>query len=569
MLQITGSFAIGTHFCFIECDPKVASRENPLVSVVIPCYNHAHFLAEAIESVLAQKYPHVELLVVDDGSTDDTAAIASRYPAVRYIRQNNRGLAGARNTGWRASKGDFLAFLDADDFFLPGALEAGARALIARPELAFVSGDYQYVNADGSVRDRFPQRFVQHDHYQALLRGNYIGMHATVMYRREPLEEAGGFNPALPACEDYDLYLRIARRHRIGCHQELVAAYRQHGTNMSGDTELMLGTVLGVLRAQRRYAGVDRAHRRALAEGIAGWQSFYGEALVNEIMRRRHAGDRQRATRALTILLRHAPAYAARSVYRTAARTVLRVVRRALRTVTPGPLRRLVRSRHDSPFVGRVRFGDLRRLTPISRQFGFDRGLPIDRHYIESFLHRNRRDIQGRVLEVGDDAYTRRFGSNRVTIRDVLHIDDSNRLATFVGDLTVADHIPSDAFDCIVLTQTLHLIYDVRAAVRTLHRMLKPGGVLLATVPGISQLSDDQWADSWHWAFTERSTRRLFAEVFPEERIETEVQGNVLAAMAFLQGLAASELRREELDHRDLRYQLIITLRAEKPATLP
>jgi SAM-dependent methyltransferase len=211
-----------------------------------------------------------------------------------------------------------------------------------------------------------------------------------------------------------------------------------------------------------------------------------------------------------------------------------------------------------------VRFGSLRRLTPISRTFGFDRGLPIDRYYIERFLSAHAADIGGHVLEIGDDTYTRQFGGDRVKKSDVLHVSEGNPKATIVGDLTCATHIPSDRFDCVIFTQTLHLIYDARGALQTLHRILKPGGVLLATFPGISQISDERWRESWHWAFTQLSARRLFEEIFPQN-VCVEVCGNVLAAIAFLHGLAAEELRQDELDYRDAHYQVSILVRAVKP----
>ncbi|MDT7947006.1 MAG: methyltransferase domain-containing protein [Thermoflexus sp.] len=170
------------------------------------------------------------------------------------------------------------------------------------------------------------------------------------------------------------------------------------------------------------------------------------------------------------------------------------------------------------------------------------------------------------MLEIGDDTYTRRFGGDRVARSDVLHVQEGNPKATIVADLTCADSIPSDTFDCIIFTQTLHVIYDVRAAIRHLHRILKPGGVLLATFPGISQINRydmDRWGD--YWRFTTLSARRLFEEVFPPGNVTVRAYGNVLAAVAFLHGLSAEELRREELDYHDPDYELIITVRAVKP----
>jgi len=217
--------------------------------------------------------------------------------------------------------------------------------------------------------------------------------------------------------------------------------------------------------------------------------------------------------------------------------------------------------------VGWVRFGSLRRVLPISREFGYFRGLPIDRYYIEGFLAANASDIMGRVLEIGDDIYTHQFGNDRVTQSDVLDVMEGNKKATIVGDLASADHIPSECFDCIILVQTLQYIFDSRAALKTLFRILKPGGVALVTVPGISKASPyngEGWMYSWNWSFTSLSTKRLFEEIFPEKNVWVDTYGNVLAAMAVLQGLATEELRREELDHYDPAYPVTITVRAVK-----
>jgi SAM-dependent methyltransferase len=160
--------------------------------------------------------------------------------------------------------------------------------------------------------------------------------------------------------------------------------------------------------------------------------------------------------------------------------------------------------------------------------------------------------------------YTRKFGGNRVTISDVLHVTEGNPRATIVGDLTCADHIPSDTFDCIILTQTLQYIYDTRAALQTLHRILKPGGILLATFPGISRTDHEDCDGSWFWGFTSASGRRLFEEVFSFANVKIQAYGNVLAAISLLHGLAMEELRREELDHFDPDYEILIAVRAVK-----
>ncbi|HVP13526.1 MAG TPA: methyltransferase domain-containing protein [Phycisphaerae bacterium] len=217
-----------------------------------------------------------------------------------------------------------------------------------------------------------------------------------------------------------------------------------------------------------------------------------------------------------------------------------------------------------------VDWGSLRRLTPVSSVFGGDRGQCIDRWYIEQFLSANAADVRGRVLEVAEDTYTRRFGAERVLRSDVLHVSAGSRRATIVADLANGAGLESDTYHCIILTQTLLVIYDLRAAIQTLHRILRPGGTVLATVPGISQISRydmDRWGD--YWRFTTLSAQRLFEEVFPRETISVQSHGNVLVAAAFLYGLAVEDLRPADLESNDPDYQLLITIRAVKPEVSP
>jgi SAM-dependent methyltransferase len=206
----------------------------------------------------------------------------------------------------------------------------------------------------------------------------------------------------------------------------------------------------------------------------------------------------------------------------------------------------------------------MRRISPAARLFGYYRGVPIDRYYIENFLARHADDIRGRVLEVGDNCYTRRFGAAAVERSDVLHVPPGSPGATIVCDLASGESIPSTAFDCIILTQTLHLIYDVRAAIATLDRILRPGGVVLATFPGISQISNADWGHTWYWALTSQSAQRLFLERFASDAVRVETAGNVLAATAMLHGLVVSELRTTELNVHDPAFEVSIAVRAEK-----
>jgi SAM-dependent methyltransferase len=243
-----------------------------------------------------------------------------------------------------------------------------------------------------------------------------------------------------------------------------------------------------------------------------------------------------------------------------------RLIKSILRPIRPG-IETARRSVLGLPEVGAVDFGDLRRTAPISRKFGVDRGLPVDRFYVERFLDVHAHEIRGQVLEIGEDTYTRRFGGARVTGNDVLHVMAGNPVATIVADLAAAPQIPDERFDAIILTQTLQLIFDPPAALRTLHRVLKPGGTLLLTVPGISPVATKSpWGPTWYWSFTENSIRRLLAAHFDPGECRFETHGNVLAAVAFLEGLATEDLATDELTSVDEDYPVIITALARKSA---
>ena len=252
-----------------------------------------------------------------------------------------------------------------------------------------------------------------------------------------------------------------------------------------------------------------------------------------------------------------------------AGRTPLQALRRSVKAILPPTIVRLIqRVRGRQPLeipIGSVRFGDLRRFSPISPNFGFDRGTPIDRHYIETFLSRNASDIRGRVLEIGNNRYTCQFGGANVERSDILSVEASNPNATFVGDLTEAAVLPESAFDCIVLTQTLQYIFDIRAAVATLFRALKPGGILLLTVPSVrSQVDGRAWGATWYWWFTSAAIRRLLEELFQPEAVTVETFGNIFVATAFHFGIALEELKLGELDPSDPEFPVIVAARATK-----
>ncbi len=245
-----------------------------------------------------------------------------------------------------------------------------------------------------------------------------------------------------------------------------------------------------------------------------------------------------------------------------------------LKAILPVPARRWLRRqplRVERLLCRLEGQGDIdlfRRTTPVGCEWGGSRGQIVDRYYIERFLAENAGDVRGHVLDFGDDSYARRFGGAKVTHVDVLHLTADNPRATIVADLSDGDQIPSDTFDCILCTQVLLLVYNLHAAIRTLHRILKPGGVVLVTAPGIQKISrGDMEMSGDYWRFTTLSLRRLFEEVFPGEHVEVKAHGNVLAAIAFLHGLAVEDLQREALNYHDPDYEVTIALRAVKPTS--
>jgi Glycosyl transferase family 2 len=278
----------------------------PLVSVVIPCFNQGHYLGEAIESVLGQTHSELELIVVDDGSEDNSYEVAARYPGVRRLRQPNSGVAVARNRGLAESRGAFAVFLDADDRLLPNALEVGVGELLARPEVAFAAGRPRDIGRNGDVVREAMQPLVTRDHYLKLLEECFIWSGSSVVYRRAPFEAVGGFNERRVAADDYELYLKLARSYSVICHDAMVTEYRRHGSNTTRNAGLILSSQIQVLDGQRRHlrSGEERAARRI---GIHNTRIKQGEALVERIANAWRRRERRAVLRGLRMLARWDP----------------------------------------------------------------------------------------------------------------------------------------------------------------------------------------------------------------------------------------------------------------------
>lgn len=518
------------------------------VTIVVTTHNDAHFLADAMDSIAAQTHSAAEVIVVDDGSDSDPGQVPGFGPTVRLIRTGHQGLAAARNAGLEAATCPFILFLDADDVLTAEAVERGLACMAANPGAGLVYGAYSIV--DHQLQRKagpFVTRCGPLAH-QALLRENVIRMHGTVLYDRHKLAEIGGFDADLARCEDYDVYLRMSKSSRIASHGGEVAGYRLHGQNMSHDTMTMLHWSKLVLDRHRPEAE-DGA---ALAAWEAGMKAL-PRAFADQAWKRRGSGLRQQLPE-LRNWMRIAPAS-----------SFMAALRQALVAALPGPALdffREIRRRMTVRKIGLVDFGDLARLRPVDPYFGFGRGTPVDRYYIEGFLSRHAAMITGHVLEFGDSAYSRRFGVG-ITRQDVFNSESGSPGATIIGDLAQADCLPADSFDCIVMTQTLQHIYDIKAAIASLHRSLRPGGALLATVPGLSPIVPDQW--DWYWLFTRQSAMRLFADAFGAENVEIEVAGNLFSATCFLQGVATQDVGEAWLEPADPAYPVTIAITARKP----
>jgi len=259
--------------------------DAPFVSVVVPCFNHSTFLREALSSIDTPDV-RTEIIVVDDGSTDATSEVVATFETknqFRSVRQPNSGVAAARNRGLKESRGKYVVFLDADDRLAPGAVDQGARQLDEHPECAFVFGRCLVMDEDGTLLVTPEQPRIVRQHYRELLLRNYIWTPAAAMFRREPLERAGGFNSEVNAAADYEMYLHLARHYPIYDHAQVVAHYRRHAGSMSGNAGRMLRETLSVLRRQRNFLEGDEASLAAYEEGWRAWQEFYGAHLANEI----------------------------------------------------------------------------------------------------------------------------------------------------------------------------------------------------------------------------------------------------------------------------------------------
>lgn len=497
------------------------------IAVVIPCRNLGRFVLDALGSVHAQTRPASEIIVVDDGS-DDTYTqhvLTSASKSGTYVvRTPHRGVAAARNLGIRLTSAPYLVLLDADDELTPRYLERLGGVLDVQSTLDFITCTLQAFG-DADYAWTPPPCTLIH----TLARG---GPHVSSMFRRRVWDAVGGFDETLEGYEDTDFWLNALRQGYQGdVIAEPLLRYRVRGDSRYAR----------VLNRKTFLPTIERLYHRH-------WPAFVRQQRLELIFEKDRFLQEQ----------------SAHSTYLRQRRSELEQDLGRLNSAITEVTADVARSGEAA-----LEWGDCRRTHPISGFWGFDRGVPVDRHYIERFLERHQTDIKGRVLEVKDSWYTSRYGGTRVAQADVIDIVEGNPHATIYADLTNPKSLPSDAFDCFILTQTLHVIYDISAVVRTAYQLLKPGGVLLCTIPCLSRVSDETTGldEGDFWRLTPAASRTLFAKLFPPDAIDVASEGTLVACAGFLQGLAAHELPAGALSVSDPSFPLICCVRAVKPLT--
>ncbi len=534
-------------------------NDNPVVSVIIPFLNAEKYFEEAIESVLAQTWTDWELILVDDGSTDRSTQIAHDYKnrydgKIVYTEHEghlNKGISASRNLGFRTARGNYIAMLDADDAWTKHKLEQQTAILRAYPEAGMVCGNTKYwYSWTGDTNDISLDRYM-HDNLKSgtpilntlvapplllvlTLNGQFdpVSM-SNIMLRRETIERAGGFEDAFTGMHEDQAFLAkvylgspvfvsascwdLYRQHRESCHQ--VAGKK--GNQESAE--------LFYLNWLEKYLG----EKSIGDEGVR-------DALDNRLWNFRNPSLNE---------LRYNFLQKTKDTVRTLAPKLLP------RSVGEAVISKYGRRR---PF-GWIDFGELRKVIPVSESLGERGGNPIDGYYIDKFLGASSKYIKGITLESGNDLYAFGYGKENVIKGGIFKIPAESGPV----DVELPPDIPRSGCDCIIITRTLEFMYDSSRAIETLYGVLKPGGVILAAVPGMRTPSGGK--SDWYWNFTSLSARRLFEQAFPPGNVNIKCFGNPLAAVSILHGLSAEDLKPEELDYSDERYELIIGIRAFKP----
>jgi len=493
---------------------------TPQLSVLALARGPERLAEHALRAALGQLTPGVELVVAGDPNALRRArqlvdALNTAPAQVRWVESDSPKPGVVRNAAVRAARAPYLLLADGGEAMAPGYAASIVERLAGMPGVALVlpvrranpaQPAWTPVTARDAVAGPWP-------------------FGSSVMLARAAFDRLGGFDEALPEFVEWEWLVRA-----VSAGEEVRSA--PEGASRWSEDDVRLRESL---RTER--------HLPAMRQIVGRHHAFFT----------RHAGDAVAAREQVIADLRvkEAGLRAARSQ----AETDLGAARQALSGLS-----------RDLAVYGRrtLELEDLRRTTPISRNWGLDRGMPIDRHYIHTFMARQAADVHGDVLEMLDAELTTSYGRERVRRSDILDIDPGNHRATVVADLRAAAQMPENAYDCFILTQTIHLIDDMASVLANAHRALKPGGVLLMTLPCASMVAVEYGPRGDHWRVTEAGARALTETAFDPSSVDVRAYGNVLTTTAFLYGLGCDDLDARELEEHDPAYPMLITVRARK-----
>jgi hypothetical protein len=519
-------------------ESTAAGDRSVAVIITVSANEHADFLIDALESSRQQTVRATEIVVIDCGLQEGAEGLVAKFPNVVYRRAENADRS-AQNCALVGISSRFVVFLNGDDQLTPKAIEAGLECFDKNPNAGLVCGGHRIIDKDGRPASRVFRERINPKRGPPL--PGVIAIKAAVMYRTDWLhsvicpENGKGHE----GCE-------LHSAERISSHDTCAAKYRY-------DKPLTLTrSAVGLEKDEEYPQSIDVAGRldhRLLFHHNA--PQMFATAVRNLIRN----GWNLESAKMMLRATKMAPVALLRTLISRGAMEIMRHLPRAVG--------RLFGEALWAPNVGSVCFGDFGRIKPISVHYGSDRGKAVDRYYIERALEDCAELIRGRVLEVGGREYTRSFGAEKIVCSDVLDINPLNPAATIIGDLGVVGALPDSAFDCIVLTQTLQLIYDLDNAIENLYRALAPAGALLITVPGISPIGPEE-IRYWYWSFTELSLKTLLSSRFGESNVQMQSYGNVFASICFLTGLSVAEVGAERLDYTDESYPVTVFACARK-----
>lgn len=527
-------------------------NDRPLVSVIIIFLNAEKFIGEAIESVLNQTYQHWELLLVDDGSSDGSTAIAlsaarARPENVRYLEHPshaNRGMSASRNLGIAEALGHYVCNLDADDVLEARALEEQVAVLEFHRDAAMVYGPYRgWISWSGQPKSCdfiaplpvSPNQLVAPPMLLSLFLKEDGVIPTGALFRREVLVRIKGYEESFrTAFEDAVVHAKICLEWPVYVAGNCWYRYRQHPesclavVSRAGDLQKSREGYLAWLQSYIKARGM---------EGSEPWRILRRELWTNK----------------------HPLLGKLERCISTSMRRAKNLPKRILRKTIPGWLRRSVRAIQ------------LRRLRPWAD--GKQIGTPVVRHYWECFLKKYCADVRGHALEIGTIGTVRKWGGAAVTQADAIDLKAHSPEVTVVADLTRADDLPANVYDCFINQFTMHLIYDLSAALYHSIRMLKPGGVLLINFSCMDYyyhrgLDMGTGAPLYlYWWFTPIGVQNLLRHAgLSGEDYQMEIFGNLFARHAYQMNLPAEELTAEELNYSDPAHPLLICVRVTKPA---